>query len=73
LSPHQQWDQVHASPEKRKHVSIQIQLPYQPGQIDWDCPEISTASQILEFHYANGMLTFQIPQLDYLGLVIIHE
>ncbi|MEP6896003.1 MAG: glycoside hydrolase family 66 protein, partial [Chloroflexota bacterium] len=73
LSPHQQWDQAHVPPEKRENVSIQIQLPYQPSQVYWDCLEMFTASQILEFQYTNGMLKFQIPQIEYLGLVIIHE
>jgi hypothetical protein len=69
----QQWDQVHAAPMTRENLSIEVQTKVQPGYVYWDCPETSHGPQKLDFQYSNGKLKFQIPQLHYTGVIVIHE
>jgi len=38
-----------------------------------DCPEQTDGPQVLKFEHSNGTLTFQIPQINFIGLVAIHE
>ena len=73
LDPHQRWDEVHVSPAPRQNISIRIQVPQRPAQIFWDCPEQINGPQLLNFEHSNGILTFQIPQINFIGLVTIHE
>lgn len=72
LDLHQRWDETHTSPTARKNVSIKIQLSHEPSQLFWDCPEQMQVAP-LDFEYSNGTLMFQIPQITYLGLVVIHD
>jgi dextranase len=73
LDSHQRWDEAHDTPAPRQNTSIQIQLARQPTQIFWDCPERVEGPQALNFEYSDGALTFQIPQINFIGLVAIHE
>src|SRR5258706_4383114 len=73
LDPHQRWDEVHAAPIPCQKVSIIIWMDNRPSQIFWDCPEQAEGPQTLDFEYTNGILTFQIPQINYIGLIAIHE
>jgi dextranase len=73
LDPHQRWDESHSAPLLCRDVSLKIQLPQQPQQVLWDCPERRSGLDALPFGYANGSITFQIPQINFIGLVVIHE
>jgi hypothetical protein len=73
LDPHQRWDEAHAAPTPRQNVSVKIQMDKRPSQIFWDCPEQTDGPQVLDFEYTDGTLTFQIPQINYIGLVAIYE
>ncbi len=73
LGPNQRWDEAHAAPTPCQNVYIRIQLPQRPAQIFWDCPEHTNGPQVLNFEHSNGTLTFQIPQINFIGLVAIHE
>lgn len=70
---HQRWDEAHAAPALCQNVSVTIQTSQQPAQIFWDCPEQTNGPQILNFEYSNEVLTFQIPQINFIGLIAIHE
>ncbi len=72
LDSHQQWDVFHAAPTPCQNLLARIQLTKRPAQILWDCPE-QQGSQVIDFEYSNGVLTFYIPQINYTGLVVIHE
>lgn len=73
LDPHQRWDEAHAVSTPCQDVALSIQMPKRPTQISWDCPEQIQGPQTLNFEYSNGILTFQIPQINYIGLVAIHD
>jgi dextranase len=73
LDPHQRWDEAHAAPTVYRNVSVNIQMSQGPAQIFWDCPELIGGPQALTFEYSNGTLTFQIPQINFIGLVAIYE
>jgi dextranase len=73
LDPHQRWDEAHVAPTAGQDVSVKIQTPHCPTQVFWDCPEQMTGPQALHFEYSEGMLTFQIPHIQFIGLVAIHE
>jgi dextranase len=73
LDPHQRWDDAHAAPTPCRKVSIKIQMPQRPAGIFWDCPEQTSGPQAVNFEHADGILTFQIPQINFIGLVAIHE
>jgi len=73
LDLHQRWDEAHAAPTPCCNVSIKIKMAERPAQIFWDCPEQTDGPQILDFEYTDGTLTFQIPQINYIGLVAIYE
>ncbi|HEY3474796.1 MAG TPA: glycoside hydrolase family 66 protein [Anaerolineales bacterium] len=73
LNAHQRWDELHAAPIPCRNVSVNIQMPQRPQQVFWDCPEHIEGAQALRFEYSNGALTFQIPQINFIGLVVIHE
>lgn len=72
LDSHQQWDVLHAAPTLRQNTLVKIQISKQPDQIFWDSPE-QQGSQVIAFEYSNGVLSFYIPQINYTGLVVIHE
>jgi len=73
LGTHPRWDESHAAPVPCQNVSTKIQMSQRPAQIFWDCPEQINGPQALNFEYSNGTLTFQIPQIKFIGLVAIHE
>ena len=73
LHPHVRWDEAHSAPSPCEKIPIRIRLAQRPSQVLWDCPERIHAPQALRFEYSDGMLTFQIPHIDYIGLVAIHE
>jgi dextranase len=73
LSPHQRWDEMHATPTPCQNIPIKITGVQRPAQVLWDCPERIEGPQSLSFAYADGTLTFRIPYIDFLGLVAIHE
>ena len=73
LDSHPHWDETHAFPTPCWKVSIRIQMSQRPSQIFWDCPEKTDSPQALDFEYSNGKLTFQIPQINFIGLVAIHD
>jgi dextranase len=73
LDPHQRWDEMHAAPAPCQKVSIKVQTDKQPSHIFWDCPEQTDGAQTLDVEYADGTLIFQIPQINFMGLVAIHE
>jgi dextranase len=67
------WNEVHAAPTLREQISIRIQMPQRPSQVFWDAPEQTKGLQELQFEYNDGILSFQIPQINYIGLIIIHD
>ena len=73
LDPHQPWDEDHPFPTPCRKVSIRIRMSQRPSQIFWDCLERIDGPQELNFEYSNGTLTFQIPQINFIGLVAIHD
>lgn len=73
LDPHQRWNALHAPPALCRKLSIQVRMAHRPSQILWDCPERIGGLQALAFEYANGTLTFHIPQIHFIGAVLIHE
>jgi len=73
LGPHPCWDVVHSPPTPCQNVSIGIRMSQRPAQIFWDCPEQNHGPQRVNFEHADGMLTFQIPQINFTGLVAIYE
>ncbi|HLO17199.1 MAG TPA: glycoside hydrolase family 66 protein [Anaerolineales bacterium] len=73
LDPHQRWDKEHVAPTLCENVFVKIETPQPPSQILWDCLEQIDGPQVLNFEYSNGTLTFQIPQIHFIGLVAIHE
>lgn len=73
LDPHQRWDEHHASPTPHQSIPVKIQMPHKPSQIFWDCPEQSQGLMPLNFEYSNGTLTFQLPQIHFIGLVVLHD
>jgi hypothetical protein len=73
LSPHQRWNEPHSAPTPCKNVLITIQTTQRPEGIFWDCPEQAGERTELSFEYADGTLNFQIPQIHFLGLVVIYE
>lgn len=72
LDSRQQWDVAHVAPIPRQNILVKIQMSKQPAQILWDSPE-QQGLQAMDFEYSNGVLTFHIPQINYTGLVAIHE
>lgn len=73
LDSHQQWDVVHPAPTPRQNIMVKIQISKQPVQVFWDCPEQFEGPQVISFEYSNGVLSFYIPQINFTGLVAIHE
>jgi dextranase len=73
LDPHQRWDEALVAPTPCQNISIKIQISQRPAQIFWDCPEQTDGPQAVNFEHADGNLTFQIPQINFIGLVAIHE
>ena len=73
LDPHQPWDEAHPFPTPCRKVSIRIQRSQRPSQIFWDCPEQTDGPRALSFEHFNGTLTFQIPQINFIGLVAVHD
>ncbi len=73
LDAHQCWDETHTAPTSCRNVSVGIQMPQRPAQIFWDCPEQMDGPQALDFEHSLGTLTFQIPQINFIGLVAIHD
>ena len=73
LDWHPHWDETHPFPTPCWKVSIRIQMSQRPSQIFWDCPEKTDSPQALDFEYSNGKLTFQVPQINFIGLVTIHD
>ena len=73
LEAHQQWDVVHAAPTPCQNVAVKIQMSHQPTQVFWDCPELLEGPQAIGFEHSKGVLTFHIPQINFTGLVAIHE
>jgi dextranase len=73
LDPHQTWDEAHPFPTSCRKVSIRIQMSQRPSQIFWDCPEQTDGPRALSFEYFNGTLTFQIPRINFIGLVAVHD
>jgi len=73
LASNQRWDEAHAVPTPCQNVFIKIQMPQRPVRIFWDCPEQTDGPQVINFEHADGILKFQIPQINFIGLVAIHE
>ena len=73
LDSQQRWDEAHADPTPCENTSINIQISQRPSKIYWDTPEQTQGFQELRFEYHDGRLAFQIPQIKYTGLIIIHD
>ena len=73
LDSHQRWDEAHAAPLPCQNLSMKIEMSQRPAQVLWDCPERSNGARELSFEYTDGILGFQIPQINLIGLVVIHE
>jgi hypothetical protein len=73
LSVHSRWDEAHATPGPPQDVSVNIRRDRMPTKIFWDCPEQRQDIQELDFAYSRGTLTFQIPQINFIGLVAIYD
>jgi dextranase len=73
LDPHQRWDETHAAPTPCQNVSVKIHMSQRPAQIFWGCPEQIDGPQAVNFEHDDGILTFQIPQINFIGLVVIHD
>jgi dextranase len=73
LDSHPRWNEVHAAPSLREQISIKIQMPRRPSQVFWDAAEQTKGLQELQFEYNDGILSFQIPQINYIGLIIIYD
>jgi len=73
LDLRQRWDEAHAAPIPCENISIRVQFPLRPAQVLWDCPENNEGPQALKFEISAEGLTFQIPHLNFIGLVLIHD
>jgi dextranase len=73
LGSHPRWDEDHAAPTPCQNVSISIQRSQSPTQIFWDSPEQTKGLRTLNFECSSGTLSFQIPQINFTGLVLIHD
>ncbi len=73
LDSQPRWDEAHPFPTPCRRVPVRIQMSQRPSQIFWDCPEKTDSPQALDFEYSNGKLTFQVPQINFIGLVTIHD
>ena len=73
LDVHQRWDEVHTAPTPCQNVSVTIQFSQRLTQVLWDCPERMDGPQALDFEYSTEVLTFQIPYINFIGLVLIHD
>jgi hypothetical protein len=69
----QRWDEAHAYPARCEDTCIEMQMSQRPEQLFWDSPEQTERPLALNFEYLNGVLTFQIPQIKFIGLVVIYE
>jgi len=67
------WDEPHLTPTACQNVPVRVQTSRRPDRVFWDCPERSDGPQVLDFEFLNGELLFTIPQLNYTGLIYIHE
>ncbi len=67
------WNEEHAAPNPCRNVSIAVRRSRRPSKIFWDCPEQTKGPQTLDFEFSNGILKFQIPEINYTGLVVIHD
>lgn len=73
LNHHQRWDEDHDAPAQQEKLSIKIQVDKQPSQVFWDCPEMTGGPQGLKFEHSDGILTVHVPQINFIGLIAIHE
>ena len=73
LASHPRWDEAHVAPTLRQNISIKIQTSKRPSQIFWDCPEKTNGPQELDFEYSNGTFAFFIPEINFIGLVVIYD
>lgn len=72
LDSHPRWDQPHGSPKRQQKVAMSIKSAKRPLSVIWDCPEQSQPQEI-QFDYQGGIVTCELPQIQFLGLLIIHE
>ena len=73
LGSHLRWDEAHVAPTPCKQISINVQMSQKPSQVFWDAPEQIQGLQQLNFEYHVGRLSFQIPTINYTGLIIIYD
>jgi dextranase len=73
LSSRARWDEEHVNLIPCQNFSVTIQRPQRPRHVFWDCPEQTNGSQVMDFEYSHGTLEFRIPQIHYIGLVVIHD
>lgn len=73
LNAEPQWDQPHPEPTTCRNISVRVRSPIRPGRVCWDCPEGSGGPQALDFEYSDGELAFILPQIQFAGLIHIHE
>jgi len=73
LDPHQRWDEAHELPTPSRNLSVSVRCPRQPARVLWDSPENGEGPQSLAFESFDNGIKFQIPHIQFIGLVIIHD
>jgi dextranase len=73
LESHLRWDEAHVAPTPCEQISINVQISQRPSHVFWDAPEQIQGLQEMHFEYQDGRLSFQIPQINYTGLIIIYD
>jgi dextranase len=66
------WDISHPAPRPRQAVPVTIAYPRQPQRISWCCPEQTCNLQTLEYIFSDGIIRFTLPQIQTMGMIIIH-
>ena len=67
------WNETHAAPASCQNISVRVPRKQRPTNIFWDCPEQTEGPQSLEFEFSSGILKFQVPRINYTGLIVIHD
>ena len=72
LTLRRRWNEAHEPPTPCQNVPLRIRSPRRPAQVLWDCPE-NACPQALELEYSADVLTFAIPHINFIGLVLLHD
>ncbi len=67
------WNIAHPAPLPRKNLQIRMKCSQKPNRVLWLCPEQQTRPLSLDFKFDNGKLSCVIPEIRYLGVIIVYD